>query len=129
MPGELGMAVKSLRQCGLVVGMHADQATEAVVDFALTHGKPFAVVPCCVFPNAFPQRRLPGGAPVRTTAELDDGAAADEGALRRRWLARRRRTASHRAAPALAPASPSSAPHGKLAEGDHRCAPHPLESR
>lgn len=32
-----------------VVGMHPDQATDAIVDFALACSKPFAVVPCCVF--------------------------------------------------------------------------------
>ena len=34
-----------------VVGLHPDEATEAIVDCALAHGKPFAVVPCCVFPR------------------------------------------------------------------------------
>ena len=32
--------------CSVVVGMHPDQATEAIVDFAAKFGKPFAVVPC-----------------------------------------------------------------------------------
>ena len=38
---------------------------------ALTHtlGKPFAVLPCCVFANAFPSRRVQGGL-VRTHAQL-----------------------------------------------------------
>ena len=30
--------------------MHPDQATEAIVDFALRENKPFEV-PCCVFPE------------------------------------------------------------------------------
>src|SRR5688500_3796078 len=47
-----------LLNCSLVVGLHPDQATELIVDFALKHGKPFAVVPCCVFPALFPHRRL-----------------------------------------------------------------------
>jgi hypothetical protein len=34
------------------------QATDAVVEFAALHGKPFAVVPCCVFPRQFGHRRL-----------------------------------------------------------------------
>ena len=29
--------------------MHPDGATESIVDFALAHGKPFAVVPCCIY--------------------------------------------------------------------------------
>lgn len=35
----------------LLVGMHPDQATDAIVDAALHLGLPFAVVPCCVFPS------------------------------------------------------------------------------
>eukprot|EP00475_Leptophrys_vorax_P039334 TRINITY_DN70900_c0_g2_i2.p1 TRINITY_DN70900_c0_g2~~TRINITY_DN70900_c0_g2_i2.p1 ORF type:complete len:318 (-),score=76.14 TRINITY_DN70900_c0_g2_i2:111-1064(-) len=42
--------------CGLVLGLHPDQATEAIVDFALQYKKHFAVVPCCVFACEFPQR-------------------------------------------------------------------------
>ena len=34
------------------------QATDAIVEFAVLHKKPFAVVPCCVFPRLFPQRRI-----------------------------------------------------------------------
>lgn len=47
------------------MGLHADEATEAIVDAGLRYGKPFAVVPCCVFADLFPER--PG---VRTHAEL-----------------------------------------------------------
>ena len=35
--------------------------TEPIVDVACRLGKPFAVVPCCVFPRLFPHRRLPDG--------------------------------------------------------------------
>ena len=45
-------------ECSVVVGMHPDEATEAIVDFARVRGKPFAVVPCCVFPAMFPHRRV-----------------------------------------------------------------------
>ena len=48
------------------MGIHPDQATEALVDIALALGKPFAVVPCCVFPTMFPERRLRTGQSVRT---------------------------------------------------------------
>lgn len=41
-----------LAKCSLVAGMHPDQPTEAIVDFALATGKPFAVVPCCVYSAA-----------------------------------------------------------------------------
>ena len=34
----------------IIVGMHPDQATEHIVDVALTNNLSFAIVPCCVFP-------------------------------------------------------------------------------
>ena len=43
----------------LLVGLHPDEATEAIVDAALRTGAAFAVVPCCVFPGLFPHRMLP----------------------------------------------------------------------
>lgn len=54
-------AVKYPNLCAsssLLCGMHPDQATEAIVDIALEHKIPFAVVPCCVFQTVFPLRRL-----------------------------------------------------------------------
>ena len=42
-------------------GLHPDGATEAIVDCALQLRKPFAIVPCCVFPDHFRDRRLKGG--------------------------------------------------------------------
>jgi hypothetical protein len=56
-----GSLATLLRDCSVVVGMHPDQATEPIVDFALAHGKGFAVVPCCVFPKLFPTRQLRDG--------------------------------------------------------------------
>ena len=38
--------------------MHPDQATESIVDMALKYEKPFAIVPCCVFAQENPHRRL-----------------------------------------------------------------------
>ena len=59
---EEGAALKEAREawerCDVVVGLHPDEATDAIVDAALAARKPFAVVPCCVFPSAFPHRRL-----------------------------------------------------------------------
>ena len=43
--------------CAMIVGMHPDGATEPIVDFALASGKPFAVVPCCVYATLAPTRR------------------------------------------------------------------------
>lgn len=47
-----------VQNAALLVGMHADGATEAVVDAALEHAKPFVVVPCCVFPRLFSERTI-----------------------------------------------------------------------
>ncbi|KAJ3292551.1 hypothetical protein HDU79_001350 [Rhizoclosmatium sp. JEL0117] len=44
----------------VVVGMHPDQATEAIVDVAFRFGVPWAVVPCCVFPGLHPERIIDG---------------------------------------------------------------------
>ena len=44
--------------------MHPDEATEPIVNVALRHRKPFAVVPCCVFPHTNLHRKLPDGSPV-----------------------------------------------------------------
>lgn len=55
-----------LADCSMLVGLHPDQATEAIVDCALRWGKPFAVVPCCVYPKLFPERRTETGQGVTT---------------------------------------------------------------
>ena len=51
--------VARIRSCSAVVGMHPDQATDAIVDLACELGLPFALAPCCVFPRLFDHRRLP----------------------------------------------------------------------
>ena len=50
--------VDVLNSSVILVGIHPDQATESVIDAALYFNKSFAVVPCCVFPNLFPQRYI-----------------------------------------------------------------------
>ena len=47
---------EAIERSNLILGLHADGATEAIVDFALKYQKPFVVVPCCVFPNLFRDR-------------------------------------------------------------------------
>ncbi|ORX87069.1 hypothetical protein BCR32DRAFT_289606 [Anaeromyces robustus] len=42
----------------ILIGLHPDQATEIIVDLALKLKKPFAIIPCCVFANDFPHRKL-----------------------------------------------------------------------
>lgn len=58
---------KLLRQTTLLVGLHPDQATEAMLEFALRLSVPVAIVPCCVMPKLFPDRKqLKSGDPVRS---------------------------------------------------------------
>ena len=80
--GELGAAIRS---CDVLVGMHPDQATEPIVDAALRLNKPFAVVPCCVFPDAFPERAL-DGAPVRSYAQFLDYLRAKDPGIETAYL-------------------------------------------
>lgn len=49
------------KDCSLVVGLHPDQATEPILDFAVQQQLPFAVMPCCVFPRLFAHRQLQQG--------------------------------------------------------------------
>ena len=70
--GESGGEASAHRARGaaLIVGMHPDEVTEVIVDAAIEAGRPFAVVPCCVFSRLFPFRRLRSGTPVTTHAHL-----------------------------------------------------------
>ncbi|GLE10736.1 hypothetical protein PINS_up022976 [Pythium insidiosum] len=54
----------------ILLGMHPDEATEAIVDIALRLQKPFAVVPCCVMSRLFPNRRCLDGTEVATYEAL-----------------------------------------------------------
>jgi hypothetical protein len=63
-------AVRIVSGCSVIVGMHPDQAAEHIVEFALRNGKPFAIVPCCVYHKQFPTRKLPNGDPVKKYGEL-----------------------------------------------------------
>lgn len=58
------------KDCSVIVGMHPDQATEPIIDFAIEFKKPFAVVPCCVFPDLFKHRRDRQGKLVTQRASL-----------------------------------------------------------
>ena len=68
---SVGQRLKMLRP-SLLVGMHPDQATEAIIDTALELDVPFAVVPCCTFPEFFPHRKTADGEPVATYSQLID---------------------------------------------------------
>eukprot|EP00936_MAST-01D_sp_MAST-1D-sp1_P000376 g376.t1 len=75
-----------LRNCSLLIGMHPDQATEAIIDAALQLGKPFAVVPCCVYPTLFPLRRLPNGKPVVSYEDFIQYLLAKDGSIQSQYL-------------------------------------------
>lgn len=68
----------TLSTASLLYGMHSDGATEALVDYALLHDIDFAVVPCCVFPDAAPHRRVRAAAKVESAAA--GGAQTDSAA-------------------------------------------------
>jgi hypothetical protein len=55
-----------VERASICVGLHPDQCTEDILDVALRFNKPFAIVPCCVFPGFFPLMRLRSGTAVRT---------------------------------------------------------------
>jgi hypothetical protein len=61
-----------LKQASCLVGLHPDECTEAILDKALLYGKPVAIVPCCVFPQMFPDRYLANrpDVPVTTYEEF-----------------------------------------------------------
>mmetsp|Transcript_4770 Transcript_4770/g.11311 ORF Transcript_4770/g.11311 Transcript_4770/m.11311 type:complete len:332 (+) Transcript_4770:99-1094(+) len=46
-----------VQQATLIVGMHPDQAVDAIVDAALALNISFFVVPCCTYSAEFPHRR------------------------------------------------------------------------
>jgi hypothetical protein len=54
----------------LILGFHPDEGTEPCINLALKLKIPFAVVPCCVFPNLFNNRKLPNGRQVRSYNEF-----------------------------------------------------------
>ncbi|KAG6947586.1 hypothetical protein JG688_00015477 [Phytophthora aleatoria] len=56
--------VQLVEQASLLLGMHPDEATDSIFDVAIKFNKPFAVVPCCVFGQKFPGRRLLDGSKV-----------------------------------------------------------------
>ena len=53
-----------VESASIILALHPDEATESAVDMAIKHGKPWAVVPCCIFARLFPDRRLRSGGRV-----------------------------------------------------------------
>ncbi|KAG7392232.1 hypothetical protein PHYPSEUDO_001336 [Phytophthora pseudosyringae] len=62
--------VELVKQASLLLGMHPDEATDSIFDVAIAFNKPFAVVPCCVFGQNFPERRLANGGKVLSYEHL-----------------------------------------------------------
>ncbi len=58
--GSTEEGARLMKECTAIIGMHPDQATDAIVDVAIQVEKPYAIVPCCVFAKKFPHRKLPG---------------------------------------------------------------------
>jgi len=62
-----------VKGAGVIIAMHPDQATGGAVDLACAFRLPFAVVPCCIFADEFPDRILGSGPDahrVRTHEDL-----------------------------------------------------------
>lgn len=53
-----------------IFGLHPDQATDSIIDYALKHRIPFACIPCCIFKASFPHRSLKSGQKVSTYGGL-----------------------------------------------------------
>jgi hypothetical protein len=90
--------MKLLTDATVIVGMHPDQATESIIDAAIALGLSFAVLPCCLFSNIFPNRYLindangSGGStnedcrPVRTYDDFVDYLAAKDKSIQIAYL-------------------------------------------
>jgi hypothetical protein len=81
----------AVQTCKIMIGLHPDEATESIVYVAKTYGKPFVVIPCCVFPNFNPHRVLLDPKrnltiPVRTHAQFCDYLLAKDIRFRREIL-------------------------------------------
>jgi len=76
------------RHCSAIVALHPDEATDAIVDVAVSAQIPFLIVPCCVFCRLFPHRRKPGSddEPVSTRLELLDYLQAKHPSIQRSEL-------------------------------------------
>ena len=58
--------IELISNASVLVGVHSDQVTESIIDAAYDLNLPFAVVPCCVFPSFFPDRKKSNGEFVQT---------------------------------------------------------------
>lgn len=65
-----------VQSSSILVGVHPDEATEAIVDAAIHFRIPFAVVPCCLHSNLFPHRVTATNAVVNSYEVFIDYLAA-----------------------------------------------------
>lgn len=66
----------------LLFGMHPDQATEPILDFALAHKISFAIVPCCVFARENTHRMIGDKAVVSYEDYIEYLMAKDSGIMK-----------------------------------------------
>lgn len=59
-----------LQRCHLIVGLHTDQATGDIIDYAISQNIPWCIVPCCVYSDTFTQRKLRDGTKVKSYEHL-----------------------------------------------------------
>ncbi|KAE8990024.1 hypothetical protein PR003_g16954 [Phytophthora rubi] len=78
--------VQLVKQASLLLGMHPDEATDSIFDVAIKFNKPFAVVPCCVFGQKFPDRRLADGSKVLSYENLVEYLAAKHPDIEKAFL-------------------------------------------
>ena len=71
-------ALELILKTDLICGFHPDQATDSCIDLANVLGIPVAVVPCCVFPAEFPDRRVVDSATNEEDGSRDTNKAAGE---------------------------------------------------
>lgn len=64
------VAKSILKRCKLVIGLHPDQAAGDIAAFANDLGMPWCIVPCCVYSDMFPKRRLQDGSQVKSDSQL-----------------------------------------------------------
>ncbi|POM59510.1 hypothetical protein PHPALM_31751 [Phytophthora palmivora] len=78
--------VQLVQQASLLLGMHPDEATDSIFDVAIKFNKPFAVVPCCVFGQKFPDRRLADGNKVLSYENLVEYLTAKHPGIEKAFL-------------------------------------------
>ncbi|KAL3782701.1 hypothetical protein HJC23_012220 [Cyclotella cryptica] len=61
-----------LQNCKLIIGFHPDQAAGDIAEFAIAQNIPYCIVPCCVYFDCFPKRKLQNGIAVKTYDQLVD---------------------------------------------------------